>query len=102
MNEISTIANLGGTVFTVVAFLYFMSKQTSENIKAQMELASKLQYFGDVVKELRTTICDQSHIIKELYTQIVKDKLSVELSREGKKNPTRIRAYRKALKVSEQ
>ncbi len=41
--QINTIAQLGGTVFTVVAFLYYLQKNQQQVIDAQIKLAIALE-----------------------------------------------------------
>ena len=40
---INTIAQLGGTVFTVISFLYYLSKYQDKQIDAQVSLAVALE-----------------------------------------------------------
>jgi hypothetical protein len=42
-SSINTIAQLGGTVFTVVAFLYYLSKYQDKQVEAQIQLAVALE-----------------------------------------------------------
>ena len=40
---INALAQLGGTVFTVVAFLYFLDRNTKSQTEAQIKLATALE-----------------------------------------------------------
>lgn len=46
---INTIAQLGGTVFTVVAFLYYLSKYQDKQIEANIKLAIALENLTDII-----------------------------------------------------
>lgn len=46
---VNTISQLGGTVFTVVAFLYYLSKYQDKQIAAQVALAIALENLTDMV-----------------------------------------------------
>lgn len=88
INDIQQIANLGGTVVTVVLFLYFLQKimdrheRISEKFnvtiqsflkdsnKINQELALKLQQFSNTNKEL-------SEIIKKMYIELIKKRKTI-------------------------
>lgn len=46
---INTIAQLGGTVFTVCAFLYYLDKNQTKQIDANIKLAIALENLTDIV-----------------------------------------------------
>jgi hypothetical protein len=49
VENIATIAQLGGTVFTVVAFLFYLSKYQDKQIEAQVALAVALENLTRIV-----------------------------------------------------
>lgn len=59
MNEIQTIAQLGGTVFTVVAFLYYLSRRDDLNKKTYEEfnrtIENHLHNSNLIIKESSVT-----------------------------------------------
>ena len=48
-STISTISQLGGTVFTVVAFLYYLDKNQTKQNDASIRLAVALENLTDIV-----------------------------------------------------
>lgn len=48
-STINTLAQLGGTVFTVVIFLYYLSKYQDKQIDAQVQLAVALENLTNIV-----------------------------------------------------
>jgi hypothetical protein len=46
---INTLAQLGGTVFTVIAFLYYLDKNQTKQIDANIKLAVALENLTDIV-----------------------------------------------------
>ena len=48
-STINTISQLGGTVFTVVAFLYYLDKNQTKQIDANIKLAVALENLTDIV-----------------------------------------------------
>lgn len=48
-STVNTIAQLGGTVFTVCAFLYYLDKNQTKQIDANIKLAIALENLTDIV-----------------------------------------------------
>lgn len=67
---ISTIAQLGGTVFTVVAFLFYLSKYQDKQITAQVALAIALENLtqkimtNSTVNNLNTIAVDHNTVAR--------------------------------------
>ena len=48
-SSINSISQLGGTVFTVVAFLYYLTKIQADNTAAQIRLAEALDNLANKI-----------------------------------------------------
>jgi cell division protein FtsX len=76
LNFITQASQLGGTVFTVVAFLWYLVRTSDKQIESQVNLAQSLQKLTDVI-ERNTIESNKSTITGIENTQAVKGNTEV-------------------------
>lgn len=62
---INTLAQLGGTVFTVVAFLYYLSKYQDKQIDSQVALAVALENLTNKIATNSIVNTNNSHKLED-------------------------------------